>query len=356
MLNRLLIILIILLTSCLDESELINPVVELETSALLLREVEARGDFINSKEFPALLDADYVYRDYSEYLLLEIRNKEDYNNGHLENSIRVDNTELFEKVSEVNNSQKILLLSNTGQSSAYYAAILRFYGFKNIYSLNFGIASWHTDFSQYYLPNLDNILPPSGWYESDLFTNLSYSKHSKTFLPKIDSELNSIEDLLQDRIKKLLEEDFPESNLSNESSNTIGPRYVDYMNTGTNYTVCFGTPDLYYIGKTGDPGNPGHPIVSVFYNSGYLKSDLKSTTDLQTMPTDKTIYVYSYSGQRSAMLVAYLKLLGYNAKSILFGGHSMFARRFSPNILAYAPGLAQFAYNTNKIKSYPYVK
>jgi hypothetical protein len=48
-------------------------------------------------------------------------------------------------------------------------------------------------------------------------------------------------------------------------------------------------------------------------------SDLRSISNLQTLPPLKEIAVYSGSGQESAYYTAYLRLLGYNAKSLLFG-------------------------------------
>jgi rhodanese-related sulfurtransferase len=47
------------------------------------------------------------------------------------------------------------------------------------------------------------------------------------------------------------------------------------------------------------------------------------STDLTTLPTDKTIVVYCYTGQTSAYVTSYLKTLGYDAKSLVFGANSM---------------------------------
>jgi rhodanese-related sulfurtransferase len=53
------------------------------------------------------------------------------------------------------------------------------------------------------------------------------------------------------------------------------------------------------------------------------KADLKLDTFLKTLPTDKTIAVYCYTGQTSAHVAAFLKILGYDAKTILFGVNGM---------------------------------
>ena len=50
---------------------------------------------------------------------------------------------------------------------------------------------------------------------------------------------------------------------------------------------------------------------------------MKYEVDLTTLPTDKSIAVYCYTGQTSAFLTAYLRLLGYDAKSVLYGTNAM---------------------------------
>ena len=53
------------------------------------------------------------------------------------------------------------------------------------------------------------------------------------------------------------------------------------------------------------------------------KESIKLSTDLKTIPTDKTVVVYCYTGQTSANLAAYLRVIGYDAKSLLFGTNGM---------------------------------
>ena len=91
-----------------------------------------------------------------------------------------------------------------------------------------------------------------------------------------------------------------------------------FSNISEYYVAFYGTSDLY--------GSPNsiitNPQNAVLYYPFAPISDIRSSSFLQTFPTDKIIAVYSYSGHLSAMLTAYLRLLGYNAKSILFGCHN----------------------------------
>jgi rhodanese-related sulfurtransferase len=58
------------------------------------------------------------------------------------------------------------------------------------------------------------------------------------------------------------------------------------------------------------------------------KERIKTTVVLNTLPTDKTIVVYFWTGQTSAFLTAYLWLLGYDVKSLLFGANGMIYAEF----------------------------
>ena len=48
-----------------------------------------------------------------------------------------------------------------------------------------------------------------------------------------------------------------------------------------------------------------------------------SGESLNTLPKDKPIGVYCYTGQTSAQMTAYLQMLGYDAKTVLYGVQKM---------------------------------
>ncbi len=90
--------------------------------------------------------------------------------------------------------------------------------------------------------------------------------------------------------------------------------------------------------------DPGHIPGAVQYTP---RSDLKLGTFLRTLPTNKTIVVYCYTGQTSSFITAYLRLLGYDAKSLLYGGNGMI------HDLMLTKGMTTF--KTSDIMRYPYV-
>ena len=75
---------------------------------------------------------------------------------------------------------------------------------------------------------------------------------------------------------------------------------------------------------------------------------MKLAADLKTLPADKPVAVYCYTGQTSAFLVAYLRLLGYDAKSVLYGTNGMIYDKMVAK--------AMTTFNAAQIKGYTYEK
>jgi len=87
--------------------------------------------------------------------------------------------------------------------------------------------------------------------------------------------------------------------------------------------TVFGNLEGYYIVNywpAAQYDDPGHIPGAVQYTP---KETLKLDVDLKTLPTDMPIAVYCYTGQTSAFITAYLRVLGYDAKSILYGTNGM---------------------------------
>ena len=64
----------------------------------------------------------------------------------------------------------------------------------------------------------------------------------------------------------------------------------------------------------------GHIEGAIQYSP---KTSLLLESDLTTLPTDKKIAVYCYTGHTSAHIAAYLRTLGYDAETIVFGVNGM---------------------------------
>jgi len=323
-------------TGCLDDN--VVPVVnfELDETAKILQYLESQGDVVNSEAAPWLESAANVYSDLGNYFILDIRTTNEYVQGHIENSLNISISRLYDVVDSLYTlfpMKKIVLVSKNGQASAYFVSFLRLAGFDNIFTLNRGMAYWHIDFAGEWLQALGN--------SDSMFGNYEYSKLPFSNLPKLDlpATLTTAQEKTIYKIKDLIKTGF----ISNVNYTT---------NLGTNvlnshFVVCYGKPGLY--GAPRDLGERGHPAEAVWFLNK-SKFEFRSVESLQTLPANRHMVIYSGDGQLSASMVAYLRVLGYDAKTLLFGANQLFYFRMMLD-----PNLVEDAFIPENIPNYPYV-
>jgi len=359
------IILIFSYFGCLDDRLFPELNLQTESAIELLVYLESHGDYINTPEINEFVSDSEVYAYRNSYLIVDVRSKNDYILGHIENAVNIDPKNLLEflKNKDLTNYPKIVLISESGQSAAYYTALLRLAGFANVYSMEYGMAVWHLNFANIWLNATRDFRIGYNY-----FTNLDYPKPDLTNLPKVSfqSGNSSIKEKLDEQIQKLLtagfnekivdSSDMPKYSTSfsndNQSSIVVETLYSSYngqSNSFTNYFVlCFGNNFLY----------KAHSLEGPFAGQGHLPSavhylptvDLRSANYLQTLPTNKTVVVYDVNGQVSPKIAAYLRVLGYDSKSILFGANNLFYSR-----VMWVESLAQYAFKSERINNHPYI-
>ena len=328
---------ILLLNSCIDDNVVPPLTGDLIPSAELLVYFENQGDFINSFNAPPLVDAEEVYQNMDSYPIIDIRPREDFLSGHIKGSLNITTDSLFNYFQNLEASlyKKIIIVSGSGQSSAYFACLLRLAGIDNVYSMNFGLASWNEIFANEWLEAIGDD-PNVGTY-----TNDDFPKNDYTNLPDItfDNPDAQIEEKTKSRIKKIMSAGFVQD-----------INYVyDFPEIGSRYLVCYGLSRLYFSPIFGPLGGLGHRHQVVYYMSEPV-FELRSVNYLQTLPTDRKILLYDETGQMGACMVAYLRVLGYDAESLLFGGNHLVYSRVKGD-----DQLKQFAFDISDIKNYPYI-
>ncbi len=343
-----LILTIISSNSCIDETIIGNETASVTITEKLLQHVEANGNYISSNEYPALISADDLQANLQSYLVIDVRSDDEFNSGHIPGSVNINNEELFDFVDQ-RKDQQIILVSQTGQAASYYTTLFRVYGIENIFALRFGIAVWNIDFSSTWINNAENKLDVDD--EGFEFNNIQYPKNDYSQLPNltgIDASL-STEEILKIRVQSLIEEGFNDNILGGITSKTID--FDKQFEFDNRYLVCFGGESLYGLTPNVDPEQKGHTPGTVFYLAiPPDRSNLKSISFLQTFPNDRPILIYSFSGHLSAKATAYLSILGYNARSVLFGGHNIFFPR-----MTYYKGFFDFyVFGTSEIRNYNY--
>jgi len=304
----------------------------------MLGYIEKHGDYANSSLAPALITAQEVFDNLDNYLILDLRTQDEFLVGHIENSINITADSLYDYIANHHNSAypKIVLASKNGQSSAYFTSLLRLAGFDKVYSLKYGMASWNIDFADEWLNALGddpNVLT---------YTNDNYPKNELTDLPNppFDNPNASIEEIIQSRIKKIINEGF---NLTNSY-------FTNMSFVGDAYLICYGKAELYGARRFFTLGDHGHPVGTVqYFDSPFF--DFRSTNHLQTLPNNSDIIIYSYSGQLSACMTAHLKILGYKVKTFLYGGNTLFYSRMIDTT-----ELMDYAFTSSDIMNFDYIE
>ena len=343
-LNILFVILISFgVTGCLTDEELPVFDMSLSNNAMLIYYLEEQGDYINSINMPSVVNVDEVYNHLTDYLIIDTRTNLEYTAGHIPGAVNVQNDSLitFLNSNEIINYTKVILVSKDGQASSYYTCLLRLYGITNAYSLLFGMAQWNSVFSEAWSKNIGDS-PVTQYFNFD-----TYTKDSLSNLPIINfsNSNKSFENKVKDRIDEIIKVGF----INEESYVSIHP--LELLFNGEPalefYIVCYGILPFYHQNPL-DPLAVGHFPNAVSYVPG---KNLKSSDNLQLLPNEKKIVVYSYSGQLSAFVTAYLRLLGYDAKSLLYGANMLFYTFMIDKLAAYYP----FVFLTSDIRNYPYV-
>ncbi len=297
--------------SCMNDKianeDTLNIKEKISNSQVLLDEFVKNGDFINSNKIPTLIDAKEVNQLIdSNVLIIDIRGAKYYAEGHIKNAIKLKYNELidFFQVSGTQDYDKVILVCYTGQSASYATAVLQFLGYKNVYAMNRGMCAWNKKFSKKWLKNSTDRL-------IDKLEKKSNNKNNITKLPDFESHKKAGAEILNIRANKLLDEGFKEAAITIDDI---------ISEPGAFYIVSYQMPEIYEL---------GHLKSAILYNPN---KSLKKNTELLTMPVDKTIVVYSNSGQYSAYVTVFLRMLGYDAKTLKYGANGFMNKFIIENI------------------------
>ncbi len=78
----------------------------------------------------------------SKVIIIDVRSKEPYSEGHIPNAKNIPLKELEEKITQLNKNDIYLIVCKTGKTSETASSLLAKNGFKQIYNLSGGMDSW----------------------------------------------------------------------------------------------------------------------------------------------------------------------------------------------------------------------
>ncbi len=237
--------------------------------------------------------ADFI----NKYYIMDIRSTEVYNNGHIEGAKNVPFTDILIEAAKAN--KQILVVCYSGQTACYAASLLRMYGYDDAQALKWGMSGWSPTTSASW-DGQKGKEPAKGhanWNTND-------APATKTFEdPKITSLSQDGSDILRQRVEAVVAAGF--KNVKND--------------------IVLGSPDSYFVNNyysNDDYKGFGHVVDAyrvkedlLLEGNGYLSMDPDSSAKIVT---------YCYTGQTSAVVTAWLNVLGYDSYSLLFGMNGLY--------------------------------
>jgi len=295
----------------------------------LLVYLEENGDYVKGRSFPSMIKTSEVHDELdSNNYIIDLRSPESFAKGHIKGAHRVAFSDLpnyFEKEIHPKDYNKIVLVCYAGQISGYATSLLRLMGYNNVYSMKWGMSSWNKDFAANSW--LDAV---SDEYETQL-DSTNNNPGPAGDLPKMNTGKTTGKEIAQARFKKVFEDGVSDAMISAEEVFDHPENY---------YVINYDRRDKYESGHI-----PGAVRYRPHVTMGYV-------SEMQTIPANKKVVVYCNTGQNSGFVVAYLRLLGYNAKTLKYGNNSFMHHKMleEKNTLSWVP------FTKSEIDNYPYVK
>lgn len=296
---------IVLFSSCGSseqpkEKEVKKEVVKaVDETAVLVEYLEKNGNFVNNKRVPTMIKSSDVQANLNgNYHLIDIRKAGDFAQGHIDGAVNLKMNELldyFENKIQPASFEKIVMICYSGQAASYATMVLQLLGYDNVYAMKWGMSSWAEDFAaEKWLKKISNKY-------ADKLETTANEKNEKSSLPKLTTGKTTGKEILRERAKNVLGAGFKPVTVPVDK---VFENHNDY------YIINYWPKEKY---------DAGHLPGAVQYDP---KKSLGTDTYLTTLPKNKTIVTYCYTGQHSAFVTAFLKTLGYDAKSLVYGANS----------------------------------
>jgi rhodanese-related sulfurtransferase len=299
-----------------------------ETS-LLLKDLEANGDYVNSKEFPSLIKASLVFDNLGKKMLvIDLRPSADFKKGHIKTAVNKrfeDLPSYFESGIKPFEYDRIILVSEDGQLASYTTCLLRLMGYGNVYAMRWGMSGWNVK-----LAEEGWLKAVSGKYEDKLELKDNPMPPAKG-MPELKTGKSTGEEIGSSRFAGIFKEGISGIMISADE--------------------VFAHPEMYYIinYERKDKYENGHIPGAVRYKPD---GTLGIISEMATIPLDKPVVVYCGTGHNSGFVTAYLRLFGYDARTLSFGNNGFMFDK----MVAQKAALSWLPFTKAESHDYPVVK
>ncbi|MEN8124321.1 MAG: rhodanese-like domain-containing protein [Bacteroidota bacterium] len=292
------------LTSC-DRGEdpgtgVTTPAFDLMTDYMIANDMDVDKIKVNTdgEKFvvgaPALADVDAFI---AKYYIMDIRNATDFGTSHISGAKNVAFGDILTEAANAG-GKPILVVCYTGQTACYATSLLRLYGYNHTRALKWGMSGWSPTTSASWDNKTGDIANGhANWSYSAAPSNNVYDNPSFTSLSQDGGEI------LKARVEEVVAAGFKTAS------------GADVLNSPGNYFINNYFSDADYSGF-------GH-IKDAYRIIDHLKLVDDGQKNLDPGSSAKVI-TYCYTGQTSAVVTAWLQVLGYDAYSLTFGMNGLY--------------------------------
>ena len=298
------------------------------TAGMLIDQLRNQGDYVNSRQFPSMIKAPTVYEELEGNIhIIDLRREDFFDKGHIKGAVNVrmpDILDHFENEILPFQYDKIILICYGGHIASYTTHLLRLLGYGNVYAMRYGMSAWNSDFAKdFWAARISNDF-------QDKLVSENSPKPPSSYQPVLQTSGTTGEEILQERIQQLLSED-------------RGPIFIDQESV-------FKDPDDYFIinFERKDKYESGHIPGAIRYKP---QGTLGIPAEMSTIPTDQSVVVYCGTGHNSQFAVAYLRLFGYDAKSMNYGNNAFMHQKMMDE----RETLSWHPYTAEDTHDFPYV-
>lgn len=276
----------------------VAPAINSET-LLLLKDLEENGDYVNSQFFPSFIKASVVYDEIDKNnLIVDLRSPGSFSKGHVKGAVNKQFKELpgyLETGIKPFEYERIILVCDDAQVSGYTTCLLRLMGYGNVFAMRWGMSGWNKEYARNVW-----LRGVSGKFETKLEVTPNEPPPAKG-MPEFGTGLSTGKEIGDARFGKLFREGTDSILISADD--------------------VFSNPDKYFIinFERKDKYDDGHIPGAVRYKP---ESTLGFTDAMATIPSDRIVVVYCGSGHLSGFATAYLRLFGYDARTLKYGNNS----------------------------------
>lgn len=289
----------LMITGCKDK-ETIAPKFDTLTEYMSANDLDLSNvlTYMGTTKFVAFpADEASIPAFLAKYDIIDIRSKAAFDAGHIEGAVNVAFTDILTATADA--TKPVLVVCFTGQTACYATALLRLYGHPDAQALKWGMSVWNGDEGR--SDSWNGVVNDGDIAEGH--NNWSYEAapaNVKFAAPVLEVAAVDGAAMLKERVEAVVAAGFKTVTGTDVITNPSNYFINNYF-SGTDYTAF------------------GHIAGAYRVNPLTLADDLVMNLD----PNGKVV-TYCYTGQTSALITAYLNVIGYEAYSLTFGMNGLY--------------------------------